>query len=126
MTTEPIKWGPVKRAWLLIRVESTDRVGIATHIYNQMNERYADIDTISVVRADVVSGPYDLIAPVFTETDDELKELIDRISKIEGVIEVVPALVTNHLPSPPHNAPGYVSDVEANPVNAGPTRHNPW
>ncbi len=116
----------IERAWLLIKVQNIDKVKLAKDIFKQVNDKFAAKKKVFVIRADVVDGPYDLVVPIFAGTLTELNEIETFVKSLAAGMVVERARVTKHVPFPPHKAPGYVSDEEANPVNPGPTRHNPW
>jgi hypothetical protein len=116
----------IVRAWLLIKVQNNDKVKLAKDIYKQVNKEYAGKRKVFVVRADVVDGPYDLVVPVFTETLSELADIETFIISLANGIVLERAMVTKHVPFPPHNTKGYVAAEEENPLKRGLKGHNPW
>ena len=114
------------RAWLLIKVQkNSDKVKLAKEIY-KLNNKYTGKEKVFVVRADVVDGIYDLVVPVFTKTLEQLIEIETLITSLSVGVELERAMVTKHVPFPPHKTKGYVASGEENPLGKGPTRHNPW
>ncbi len=110
--TEETQWEPITRAWLMIKVGDVKKVKIAENIF-ALNERFRDFPKIHIVRADVVSGPYDIVVPVYTEYLSELEELKEIIkSLLPKDSEMDTALVIQHVPFQTWNTKGYVTYQE--------------
>jgi hypothetical protein len=102
-----------KRAWVLVRVEEEKAVHVAQDIFAlNENEELKDANNF-VVRADVATGPYNIVVPVDVG-EEVLSKVIGMIAETAGVIEEsVIAVVERHVPYPPHDAYGYVTEREA-------------
>ncbi len=129
----------IYRAWLLIKITEGDpklASELAKDIYCKINldEEYSRNKKIFVVRADLVSGHddlYDLVVPICTDTEPLMEVITDFIAttlaeKLGLTLSIVRLLVDKHVPFPPHNAPGFVTYEEENPLKQGATGHNPW
>lgn len=99
------------RAWVLVRVKEERAVDAARDIFD-LNHELTDSNNF-VVRADVATGPYNIVVPVDVG-EEVLSEVIGMIARTAGVIEEsVIAVVEKHVPYPPHDAYGYVTEQEA-------------
>jgi hypothetical protein len=123
------------RAWVLVRVREETAEAAARDIF-ALNDKWRDSNNF-VVRADVVRGPYNIVVPVDVGKEEVLSQIIGDIASTAGVIEKpVIAMVKEHVPDPPHDAYGYITDQEAmdsekHPdLKAGPRGmspgENPW
>jgi len=100
------------RAWVLLQAESAE--GVAQALYKDLGHEGGD--EFVVVRADIVAGPsefaYNVIIPVDAENEDVLRGVVDRIREVSRVNPVI-VTVDQHVPYPPHNAHGYITEYEA-------------
>lgn len=115
------------RAWVLVNAEPGQAKEAAVEIWD-LNPLEGDN---FVVRADIVTGPYDIVVPVDAESLETLTNVIlDGIQQVPGVRETLTMLVGVHNPYPPHLGKGYVTEEEAaatNPhIEPGPLGHNGW
>ena len=127
------------RAWVLLQAESA--AGVAQALYEKLGHEggnefvvvRADVvaqrlyeelgheggDEYVGVRADNVAGPsefaYNIIVPVDAESEDVLRDVVDRIREVSRVNPVI-VTVDQHVPYPPHDAHGYITTTE---VEAG-------
>ena len=101
------------RAWVLLQAESAETVAQA--LYEDLG--HEGDDEFVVVRADVVAGPsvfdYNIIVPVDAESREMLNAVRDMIEERSEVHEAVIVEVGQHVPYPPHDAHGYVTEHEA-------------
>lgn len=102
-------WNERARAWVLVKARPAQAV--AEGLYKELGHEGGD--KFVVVRADVVDYPYNIIIPVDAESQDMLYEVVDMINSHPGVSETVIVKVKKHIPYPPHNAHGYVTQQEA-------------
>lgn len=104
------------RGWVLVQAEQAQEV--AEGLYEEMGHKGGD--SFVVVRADIVAGsrdfPYNIIVPVDAESKEVLSDLVDQIRGVNGVGEAVIVKVDQHVPYPPHDAQGYITEQE---VEAG-------
>lgn len=114
------------QAWLLIKVQNIDKGNLAKDIFEQVNKKFAGEEKVFVVSADVVDGPFDLVASVFTGTLAELDEIETLIKSFADGMELERATVTKHVPLPPDKTEGYIAYEEENPLTEKSTGHNPW
>lgn len=112
------------RSWFIIKVApGADPKEVAANIYRNLggqdhSEEYQDI--FLLVRADVVDGCTlgEIIAPVDATIGDEydpeknLRVVEELIEDLGGVAAIFKATVSGHNPLPPHDAFGYVNQVE--------------
>ena len=127
-------WETASRAYVFVKVvDSSVRVEVARNIY-ALNEKL-DISQEFVVRATVVTGPYEIIVPVYARNGDLLEEVIRAVLSQDGVDPENSAAgrIDNDLkpndayhPWLPQYAPGYIPIIEANPSGPGPTGKNVW
>jgi DNA-binding Lrp family transcriptional regulator len=115
------------RAWVLINVEPGQAKEAAAGIWGLKDLEGNNF----VVRADIVTGPYDIVVPVDAESMETLTSVIlDRIQQVPGVRETLTIVVGVHNPYPPHLGKRYVTEEEAaatNPrIEPGPLGNNPW
>jgi hypothetical protein len=120
------------RAWVLVKAESGKALEAAEAIYALNNELQGTNNL--VIRADVVTGPYDIIVAIDAESQGAVSEIVvAMIQGVAGVTETLTAVVGVHNPYPPHVADGYITDEEQ---EAGESRSgeshsvrrgdNPW
>lgn len=163
MADEPIKWEPMTRAWLLIKLKDDvenipynekycpnlknpvpDNVpdhpnrALAKRIFEYFARKYPWEGKNYVIRVDVVSGsgPYDLIAPVYTADDycyyresnetPELDDIEAYISSLDEVLHVHRSVVDQHVPDPSWDTAGFITYQEERSPKRGPTSHRPW
>ena len=107
------------RAWVFVKAKPAQDV--AQGLYEELGHEGGD--KFVVVRADVVAFDYNIIIPVDAESQDTLYEVYDMIEGHSGVSEAVIVRVETHVPYPPHDAHGYVTEQEAEageePIPAG-------
>jgi DNA-binding Lrp family transcriptional regulator len=116
----------------LVKVESGKALQAAEAIYALNNELQETNNVL--IRADVVTGPYDIMVAVDAESQRALSEIIiEMIQGIDGVTETLTAVVGAHYPWPPHIADAYITDEEqeAAPRGSGESHSvlrgdNPW
>jgi len=123
------------RAWVLVRAEPAAEV--AERLHEQLG--HEGRTRFVVVRADVVAEPsefgYDIIVPVDAESEPALSEAVDLIREESGDPSPMTVRVGQHVPSPPHDAHGYITTnevevgrelVEKPGRQGGSPGHNPW
>ncbi len=97
------------RAWLLVRAEDAPNSmqGLYRKLGHEGGKHYV------VIRADIVDyQPYNVIVPVDAESEEALQEVSALIKGHPGVRETVIARVEKHIPFPPHDAHGYITQQE--------------
>jgi hypothetical protein len=122
------------RAWVLVQASPAQEV--AQGLYDKLG--YEGGDSFVVIRADIVAEsrgfPYSIIVPVDAESQEMLHQVTEMIEGHPGVSKTAIVQVEQHVPYPPHDAHGYVTEEEAEvgeePMPAGrlgasPGR-NPW
>jgi hypothetical protein len=129
------EWEAMTRAWFLINVDgAVNKAELAQKIYNELNEEYQDNDKIFVIRVDVVSGGFDLVAPVYTDDDyenhpdeltklDEIEAYIENLPEVTGLTRTV---VVTHVPDPSWDTEGFITYQEARNPARGKRSHRPW
>jgi hypothetical protein len=96
------------RAWVLVRAERAEDV--AERLYERLGQEGGD--SWVVVRADVVEYEYNMVVPVDAESAEMVHEVVGMIRDHPGVRDVVVAWVQRHIPYPPHDAHGYITEEE--------------
>jgi hypothetical protein len=97
------------RAWVLVQAKSAHHV--AKELYEQLVHEGGD--RFVVIRADVIDHSYNVMIPVDAESQQVLEEVHGMIREHPGVIDTAVIHVKQHVPFPPHDAQGYVTDEEA-------------
>ena len=108
------------RAWFFIKVKSGANANTVAKAIYEKHGGTKGSNQFVLVRADVVSGCTlgEIIASVDAIIDDPQspkKALIkaeEKIQKVTGVASTTNALVSAHIPDPPHEAYGYVNKAE--------------
>lgn len=98
------------RAWVLVRAEEAPNAmqGLYRKLGHEGGQRFV------VIRADIVDyQPYNVIVPVDAESEEALQEVSAKIKGHPGVRETVIVRVEKHIPFPPHDAHGYITQQEA-------------
>jgi hypothetical protein len=116
----------LERAWILVAADPGQADETAESIYKLNSELE---DPSAVIRADVVSGTYNVVVPVYAEDEGLIDEIVSMIAEVEGVEAAEKLAVTGYHPYPPHLATGYISGEEAeegNPVLPGILGMNGW
>ena len=103
------------RAWLLVKAEALELAELAAAIRETVNKEVQDSEKTFIIRADVTGGPFNLIMPVYAETDALMRKVIGSVRAYPGVTQVLEARVSEHVPELPHEALGYVTEAEATP-----------
>lgn len=122
----------IKRAWILIQANVTDIDDVAERI-RELNVKLLN-EKDHIVRADTVSGSYNIVVPVFAENDSQMDFILGLIANETSVskIEVLRVKESTHHPDPPHDATGYITKDEAGASNLenkpppGTTGWNTW
>ena len=96
------------RAWVLVRAERAQDV--AKGLYDELG--HAGGNSFVVVRADVVEYDYDIMIPVDAESRATVDEVVGMIKDYPGVRDTVVIWVQSHVPYPPHDAHGYITEEE--------------
>jgi hypothetical protein len=97
------------RAWVLLQVKSPHDAAHA--LYEQLKDE--GDDSYVVIRADVVDYEHNIVVPVDAENDDVLETVYGTIKEITGASRAVLVRVVEHIPFPPHDAQGYITQEEA-------------
>ncbi len=100
--------GPRFRAWILLQVNSPQKV--AQELYDAIWME-GDDDYV-VIRADVVDWDYNVVIPVDAASEDHLNRAYERILDITGAAKSVRLPVTQTFPRIPHDAHGFVTKEE--------------
>lgn len=108
-----VQQNSLTRAWLLVKVENASKNSLAEQIYALNSDFTHPECKIRIVRADVVSGPYDIVVPAYTETPGEMEKIRKAIRLLTGVSAVETALVVWHEPFPTWDTEGYITREEA-------------
>ncbi|MFU8771188.1 MAG: Lrp/AsnC ligand binding domain-containing protein [Anaerolineales bacterium] len=124
-------WENAARAWVLLKVEKGfDKDQVAERILNSHAELIPENKPTSrfITRADVVTGEFDIVVPLYGQDLDALDEIITSVIKIDGIDQesCLVAKVETHHPFPPHKARGYIPRREVNPRMPGITGSNAW
>jgi hypothetical protein len=125
------------RAWMLIKDELTDPREVARQMYCFINldENYSKDAKTFVVRADTVRSTdqegvegtsMTLVVPLSAATEAILAEVVNKLVEEFSITDYELAVVNQHVPFPPHEAPGYIAAEEARSPKEGSTGHNPW
>lgn len=96
------------RAWLLLQVESPQKV--ATGLYDALRDEFGD-DCV-VIRADIVDYVYNLVIPLDASTPEIMAAVHDKIVRLTGAKHHVIVPVIEHIPYPPSDAQGYITEEE--------------
>ena len=97
------------RAWVLVRAERAQEV--AEGLYDKLG--HAGGDSFVVIRADIVDFDYDMMIPVDAESKEMVDAVVGMIKDHPGVTDTVVVRVQRHVPYPPHDANGYITEEEA-------------
>jgi hypothetical protein len=139
-TTSTSFWKRAYRAYVLLKVtDKTQEVEVAKKIL-ALNDEELDPSNQCVIRASVMkTGPFDIIVSVCASSQDLLDEVSILVKSRAGVEQELSEVGSFdnerdprdiHHPYPPHEACGYVPQVEANPEAnpspPGPTGSNAW
>lgn len=108
------------RTWLLINSEEKDLKTATDHIL-QLNKNNDLVDAKNyVVRADVVSGPFNIVVPVVATGPERMERIIGEIKKLNPIVkDMVAVKVENPNPSDL----GFGDGEEG---AYGPDKHNEW
>lgn len=98
------------RAWVLITAEAQADLNDLAQNIAELREGAASV----VVRADLVAGPYDIVAPVDAASREDLFAIVGKIRQQFGVMETLTLVVGKHVPEPPRGPPDF------------PLGDNPW
>ena len=96
------------RALVLVRAERAQEV--AGGIYRELG--HAGGESFVVVRADVVDNDYNIMIPVDAMSREKVLEVVGIINAQLGVVDSVVVWVQSHVPYPPHDAHGYITEEE--------------
>lgn len=96
------------RAWVLVRAEGAQEV--AEGLYGKLGHEGGD--NFVVVRADIVDNDYNIVIPVDAVSREKVQEVVDLIKDHPGVRDTVVVWVQGHVPYPPHDAHGYITEEE--------------
>jgi hypothetical protein len=116
----------LERAWVLVAADPNQVNDTAEGIF-ELNDALEDPS--AVVRADVVSGTYNIVVPVYAEEESLIDDIVSMIENVDGVKKTEKLVITDYYPFPPHDAPGYITGEEAettNPIAPGPMGMNGW
>jgi len=101
------------RAWLFLLVSSAQEV-VDTLREERRFERGGD--EYVIVRADIVKRskdfPFNIVIPLDTESEEVLKEQVERIVKRADATKHAVAEVRTHIPFPPHDSHGFITEEE--------------
>ncbi|MGD2177417.1 MAG: hypothetical protein PVG71_06290 [Anaerolineae bacterium] len=99
------------RAWVLVQAE--DPEALAQELYEA--EGHAGEDEYVVVRADVVTPfyGYNVVVPVDAQNEDALNVVREKIWERQGVSRSAVLNVKMHVPYPPQDANGFITEKEA-------------
>jgi hypothetical protein len=130
---EPTAFARLTRAWVLVSATNEKATGATARCILALNNSLEWPDS-HIVRADVVDGigEVNIVVPVWTRSSDDMKTVVGMIEDVKGVEKAQAAMVKVgkdrplHDPFPPHNAKGYVTQEEVNPVEAGILGFNGW
>ena len=104
--------GRRKRAWLFLRAAAP---GPAVEELGGFLAAGADQHV--VVRADRVTEtpdfPFNIVVPIDAKSDGELKKITAELVRVSGATAHTYVSVVDHVPDPPHNAQGYITEDEA-------------
>jgi hypothetical protein len=109
-----------KRTWLLIYSEEED-LKTATDSILELNKNADLVDAKNyVVRADVVSGPFNIVVPVVATDPERMERIIGEIKNLNPIVKEIVAGEVEY-PNPPDF--GYGDGDEG---AYGPDKHNEW
>ena len=99
------------RAWVLLQVNDPHQTAHALYeeLKDQGDEKYV------VVRADAVAGDgldYNIVIPVDAHDGSAFEQIYATILEISGADASAKLPVLEHVPSPPQNAQGYITQDE--------------
>jgi len=97
------------RAWVLVRAERAQE--LAEGLYDELGHEGGD--SFVVIRADIVDFDYNVIIPVDAESWEVVDEVVGMIKDRRGVTDTVVVPVQGHVPYPPQDANGYITQEEA-------------
>jgi len=97
------------RAWVLVRAERAQE--LAEGLYDELGHEGGD--SFVVIRADIVDFDYNVIIPVDAESWEVVDEVVGMIKDRRGVTDTVVVPVQGHVPYPPQDANGYITEEEA-------------
>jgi len=105
----------IVRAWLLVNAETDKLAKLAAAIRKTVNtaEEIQGSEKTFIKRADVTLGPFNLIMPVYAETDALMRKVIGIVRSYPGVTQVLEARVSEHVPVLPQDAPGDFAEAGA-------------
>jgi DNA-binding Lrp family transcriptional regulator len=98
------------RAWVLVTAEAKADLNDLAENIAELREGANSV----VVRADLVAGPYDIVAPVDAASREDLFAIVGKIRQQFGVMETLTLVVGKHVPVPPGDPPRF------------PLGDNPW
>jgi len=96
------------RAWILLQVDSPPDA--ARKLCDAMRDEGGD--SYVVIRADVVDYVYNIVVPVDAESPSVLQYVHQRILELTGARDTAILPVVEHIPFPPHDAQGYLTQDE--------------
>lgn len=108
------------KAWLLIYSE-VDDLKSATDRILALNEDKGIVDAQNyLVRADVVSGPFNIIVPVVATDAERMKRIIEVIRQLNPIVKEM-VIENVKEPNPPDLGFG-----DGEPDANKPDKHNEW
>ena len=113
------------RAWLLVKAEAPEMGNLAAAIRETVNKEIQDSKKTSIVRADVTFGPFNIIMPVYAESDALMRKVIGLVRAYPGVTQVLEARVSEHVPELPHEARAYDAKAKVDALD-GLRGENAW
>jgi hypothetical protein len=124
-------WKAASRAWVLVKVkQGHDKVQVSERIIESNKALIPKNGNPSrfIIRADVISGEYDIMVPLCGQNQRSLDDMIAAVMTTDGVDQdsSLVAKVESHNPKPPHKARGYIPVDEVNPNGPGITGSNAW
>jgi hypothetical protein len=122
------------RAWILVTAAQEEIAAVQEQIA-ALNEKLPKPQQ-RIVRIDMVDDVdgglgVNLVAPVWAlepEGVHEIREMIQGLGVKDAQVLMVhrDERIVGHFPIRPHEAEGYITLEETNPVNPGPTGINAW
>jgi hypothetical protein len=97
------------RAWVLVKAERAQE--LAEGLYDELGHEGGD--SFVVIRADIVDFDYNVMIPVDAESWEVVDEVVGIIKDRRGVTDTVVVPVQGHVPYPPQDANGYITEEEA-------------
>jgi hypothetical protein len=97
------------RAWVLVKAERAQE--LAEGLYDELGHEGGDSFVVS--RADIVDFDYNVMIPVDAESWEVVDEVVGIIKDRRGVTDTVVVPVQGHVPYPPQDANGYITEEEA-------------